>query len=80
MIIFIDKLDHTETSADNAYICNVFAFRQSLIIALAVGLGGSVVGSVHCVRKVAGSNPTLVAMKGPWASPSLSIAASASAC
>ena len=26
------------------------------------GLGGSVVGAVRCVRKVAGSNPTLAAM------------------
>ena len=45
-----------------------------------VGHGGSVVSSVPCVRMVAGSNPTLAATKGPWASPSLTVACSASAC
>jgi|SRR6218665_709038 len=30
-------------------------------------------GSVPCVRKVAGSNPTLAAKYGPWASPSHTI-------
>ena len=38
------------------------------------------VGSVPCVRKVAVSNPALVATYGPWASPSLAVACSASAC
>ena len=32
------------------------------------------VGSVPCVCKVAGSNPTLAALLEPWASPSLIVA------
>ena len=35
---------------------------------------GSVVGSVPCVQKVAGLNPTLAASQGPLASPSLVVA------
>ena len=31
-------------------------------------------------RRVAGSNPALAATKGPWASPLLTVACSASAC
>ena len=38
------------------------------------GRGGSVVGSVPRVRKVAGSNPTLAATFRPWVSPSLVVA------
>ena len=41
------------------------------------GCCGSVLGSVPCVRKVAGSNPTLVATCGPWTSLSLVVAFSA---
>jgi|SRR6218665_383358 len=45
-----------------------------------VGCDGKWWGSVPSVRKVAGLNTTLAAMKGPWASPSLAVACSASAC
>ena len=45
-----------------------------------VGRGDSVVSSAPRMWKVAGSNPTLAATHGPWASPSLAIACSASAC
>ena len=45
---------------------------------LIVMCGGSVVNSVPCVRKVAGSNQTLAAAYGPWASCSLVVACSAS--
>ena len=34
---------------------------KAVIITIYEGLGGSVVSSVPCVRRVAGSNPTLVA-------------------
>ena len=40
----------------------------------------SVVDLVPSVWKVAGSNPTLAATEGPWASPSLAVACSALAC
>ena len=39
-----------------------------------MGHGGSAVGSVPCVDKVAGSNPALVAMLGFRVSPSLVVA------
>ena len=45
-----------------------------------VGHGGSGVSLVPCIWRVAGSNPTLAATYGPWASPSLVVACSASAC
>ena len=45
-----------------------------------VGHGGSVVISVPCVRMVAGSNPIPIATLRPWASASLAVAFSASAC
>ena len=45
-----------------------------------VGRGGSVVGSVPCVWRVAGSDPTLAATYWPWAIPSLAVACSVSAC
>ena len=44
------------------------------------GHGGSVVGSMPRVLKVARWNPTLAAMQGSWASPSLVAACSALAC
>ena len=43
-------------------------------------LGGLVVKSASCVRRVAGSNSTQAATYGPWASPSLTVACSASEC
>jgi len=41
---------------------------------------GSLIGSVPCVRKFAGSNPTLAITLEPWACPSLTVACGASAC
>ena len=55
-------------------------FNMLRIGPIEVGRGGSLVSSVPFVRRVAGSNPTLVATYGPWASPSLAVACSDSAC
>ena|SRR6218665_990860 len=43
------------------------------------GRSGTLEDSTPFVRKVAGSNPALAVMYGPWASPSLAIACGASA-
>ena len=56
---------------------NCGRWSQELMV---VGCGGAVVSSVPYDRRVAGSNPTLAAAQGPWASPSLAIACSVSAC
>ena len=46
----------------------------------AVGHGGALVESMPFDRRVTGSNAALTAMWGPWASPLLAVACSASAC
>jgi len=60
----------------------VYKYMVSIcdISSLFMGRGGAVVSSVLCYRRVAGSNPTLAAAYGPWASPSLVIARGTSAC
>ena len=50
---------------------HIAKYLSNLPLSANMGHGGSVLGVVHCVRKVAGSNPTLATTKGPWASPSL---------
>jgi len=39
-----------------------------------VGSGGSLVDLTPFIRRIAGSNPTVAATYGPWASPSLAVA------
>jgi len=44
-----------------------------------VGRGGALVDSMPFVRRIAGLNPAIAAMYGPWESPSLAVACGASA-
>ena len=56
-------------------------FKTGMIVTIMLGPGGTVECTVPSVWMVAGSNPTLAATLGPWASRSLAIAAcKASAC
>ena len=60
------------TCACASSVSNPVLFRNDL--ASIVGCGGSVVGSVPCVRMVAGLNHTLAATWGLSASPSVVVA------
>ena len=87
-------LSHVHDGAPNIYIhintlthSNIYAFmytqqaiKNNIMRHVIVGRGGTLVETTHFDRRVADSNPVLAATKGPWASPSLTVACSASAC
>ena len=69
-------------SNGGVYIVCKHLFRDTrlLLWLLLVGHGGALVESMPFDHRVAGSNSALAAMLGPWASPSLAVACSASEC
>src|SRR6218665_3564763 len=70
---------HVKVSLHHRKLCSI-CFLQHINIIILCGawwLSGKF-GALH--PEVAGSNPTLAATLGPWTSPSLIVACSASAC
>jgi len=63
-----------KTSLENAPLIDKCLVRVHQCV---VECGGSLVDSMPSIRRVVGSNHTLVVMQGTWASPSLAVACGA---